>query len=129
MTFLFGILMFATHSSAASSHAISCFIESPCSWLDPIPGVIENSLHYCVVGIEGNSKQLRMIKSDQSGRALSPVLLKVKEVSSEKLWATNSDESISLNVSKYADFLAGGIVIKTKEAPDGLGFYISCRLK
>ena len=125
----FAFLLSTAAVEAFGSEIVSCHVETPCSWLEPIPGVFEKSLGYCVENISGDRNTLIVKRVDQNGKALKPISLKVIEMNNQAIAASNKVGNITLNVSQYGDFLAGGLLVKTESAPDGLGFFISCRFK
>lgn len=124
--FLILCLFLVSSISKGATAKVNCFIDVPCGWLEPIPGVLENDLGFCVDGIEGDQNKLFVLRSDGSGNSLPNIEITVSELSAEKIAASNEDESVTLNASKYDDYLAGGLLFKTKEAPDGLGFFLTC---
>lgn len=124
---IFAFLFSTAAVKAFGGEIVSCYVETPCSWLEPIPGVTEKSLGYCVENISGDQKTLIVTRVDINGKALEPISLDVTEMNNKVIAAANKAGNITLHVSQYEDFLAGGLLVKTKSAPDGLGFFISCR--
>ena len=106
---------------------VSCFIENPCSFVEAVPGTKDTFLGYCVNSIEGDGITLYVARSDKTGNPLSSIRLNVETLNRQNLVAVNQDKSYLLTASKYSDFLAGGLLVKTKLAPNGLGFFLSCR--
>ena len=114
---------------ASAQEKLTCSIEMPCGWLEPVPVEPYSWLGYCVDRIEGDQSQVTVFRSDGNGVALDPFILSVKELSKEKIFMSNADESIVLSGSKYGEFLAAGLLIKTERDPAGLGFFTLCELK
>ena len=123
--FLFINVLFLSFTAFANTKVI-CEIDMPCGWLEPIPDVTENHLGFCVDRIEGNENLLTVFRSDEKGNSLPGFELIVSALSTERIAAANDEASITLNASQYGDLLAGGLLFKTKEAPDGLGFFLTC---
>ncbi len=115
--------------TAFANTKVACSIEVPCGWLEPIPDVTDHHLGFCVDRVEGNQNVLTVFRSDAKGNALPNIEIKVSTLNSERIAAANDDESITLTASQYEDFLAGGLLFKTKESPDGLGFFLTCTLE
>ncbi len=113
---------------AKADQKVLCLIETPCSWLDPVPDTSNNYLGFCVDRIEGNSTALEVFKIDKDGQPLPSLKLTVTKISVDYLSAVDEAQLVNLNASKYSDFLAGGLLFKTEKLPDGLGFFLTCHI-
>ena len=102
---------------------VNCLVESPCSWLNPVPGNEDNaSLGYCVVSVSGDENTLTIERTDGDGNKLTPFKMKVQKFAQDKIYARS--KVAILAVTSYADFLAGTLeMIQPK-----LGFFISCKI-
>lgn len=111
---------------ASASSSLDCRLASDaCAWLNPAPGQ-PAFLGYCIDRVEGNDTVVSVGRINKSGEPLASFKLLVTVLSEDSIVAESEDKMISLNLSKYGDMLAGGLLVKSLENKAGLGFYISC---
>ena len=121
------VLLFG--SGAFATVSVQCFVDAPCGWLEPIPGVTKDSLGFCVKAVSGDENGIEIVRVDKDDNLLPSVRLNVRVLNTNELHAASPDGAVTLDAGKYEKFLAGGLLFKTSDAPAGLGLYASCELR
>ena len=126
MKYLALTFVFLFGSGAFANGSVKCFVDVTCGWLEPIPGVTEDSLGFCVKAVVGDKNGIEVARVDKDDNPLPSIRLNVSVLSEDELHAASGNGAVTLDGSKYGNFLAGGLLFKTLHAPAGLGLYILC---